>query len=232
LVTPIDKCENASFLILHWRLTGVKMTGMAQVRPYRGVEAAERLTQRRRQLLEAGLDLLGSDSDGSELTVRTICRQAGLALRYFYESFADKDEFVASVFDWVIGDIAATTQAAVSAAPRKERNRAGMANLVRTIAEDSRIGRFLISSQTNSVLVRKRAETGGLLAMLYGQNVAEALGVQQTELGRATAHFAVGGVVQMVSTWLAGDIDLSHDELVDQLALILDDLVDPKLYRG
>lgn len=217
---------------MHWRLTGVKMTGMAQVRPYRGVEAAERLTQRRRQLLEAGLDLLGSDSDGSELTVRTICRQAGLALRYFYESFADKDEFVASVFDWVIGDIAATTQAAVSAAPRKERNRAGMANLVRTIAEDSRIGRFLISSQTNSVLVRKRAETGGLLAMLYGQNVAEALGVQQTELGRATAHFAVGGVVQMVSTWLAGDIDLSHDELVDQLALILDDLVDPKLYRG
>jgi AcrR family transcriptional regulator len=208
------------------------MAGMAQVRPYRGVEAAERLAQRRRQLLEAGLDLLGSDSDASELTVRTICRQAGLALRYFYESFADKDEFVASVFDWVIGDIAATTQAAVSAAPHKERNRAAMANLVRTIAEDARIGRFLISSQANSVLVRKRAETGGLLAMLYGQNVAEALGVQQTERGRATAHFAVGGVVQMVSTWLAGDIDLSHDELVDQLALILDDLVDPKLYRG
>jgi AcrR family transcriptional regulator len=205
---------------------------MPQVRPYRGVEAAERLAQRRRQLLEAGLDLLGSDSDASELTVRTICRQAGLALRYFYESFADKDEFVASVFDWVIGDIAATTQAAVSAAPRKERNRAGMANLVRTIAEDARIGRFLISSQTNSVLVRKRAETGGLLAMLYGQNVAEALGVQQTERGRATAHFAVGGVVQMVSTWLAGDIGLSHDELVDQLALILDNLVDSKLYRG
>jgi hypothetical protein len=68
--------------------------------------------------------------------------------------------------------------------------------------------------------------------MLYGQNVTDALGVQQTERGRATAHFAVGGVVQMVSTWLAGDIDLSHDELVDQLALILDDLVDPKLYRG
>ena len=204
---------------------------MPQVRPYRGVEAAERHARRRRQLLEAGLDLLGSDSDASELTVRTICRQAGLALRYFYESFADKDDFVASVFDWVIGDIAATTQAAVSAAPLKERNRAGMANLVRTIAEDARIGRFVISSQTSSVLFRKRVETGGLLAMLYGQNVAEALSVQQTERGTATAHFAVGGVVQMMSTWLAGDIDLSHEELVDQLALILDDLVDPKLYR-
>ncbi len=89
------------------------MACMAQVRPYRGVEAAERLAGRRRRLLEAGLDLLGSDSDTSELTVRTICRQAGLGLRYFYESFTDKDEFVAAVFDWVIGDIAATTQAAV-----------------------------------------------------------------------------------------------------------------------
>jgi AcrR family transcriptional regulator len=205
---------------------------MAQVRPYRGVEAADRVAERRRRFLEAGLDILGSDSDLSELTVRGICRQAGIALRYFYESFADKDDFVGAVFDWVIGDLAAITQAAVSAAPPKERNRAGMANLVRTIAADARVGRFLMSSQTNSVLVRRQAETGALLAMLYGENVTEALGVQQTERGKAAAYFALGGVVQMVSRWLAGDIDLSHDELVDQLTLILDNLVDSKLYEG
>ena len=203
---------------------------MAQVRPYRGVVAADRIAQRRRQLLDAGLDLLGAESDASDLTVRTICRQAGLTLRYFYESFTDKDEFVAAVFDWVLGDLTATTQAAVSAAPMRERNRAGMANLVRTIAADARIGRFLVSSQGNSVLMRRQTETGALLAMLYGQNVTEALGVQQTERGKATAHFAIGGVVQMVSTWLAGRIDLSPEELVDQLTRILDDLVDPKLY--
>jgi AcrR family transcriptional regulator len=208
------------------------MARVAQVRPYRGVDAADRLAQRRRRLLEAGLDLLGSDSEASELTVRTICRQAGLALRYFYESFTDKDEFVAAVFAWVIGDLAATTQAAVSTAPLKERNRAGMANVVRTIADDARIGRFLLSAQTNAVLIQKRADTGALLAMLYGQNVTQALGVRETQRGKATAHFAVGGVVQMVSTWLAGDIDMSHDELVDHLALVLDDLVDPKLYRS
>jgi AcrR family transcriptional regulator len=207
------------------------MDAMAQVRPYRGIEAAERLAQRRHQLLDAGLHLLGAkEQDPAELTVRAICRQAGLGVRYFYESFTDKDDLVGAVFDWVIADIAATTQAAVSAAPVKERNRAGMANLVRTIAEDPRLGRFLVSSQANSVLVRRRTETGALLAMLYGQNVAEALGVQETERGKATAHFAVGGVVQMITMWLAGDIALGHDELVDQLALILDDLIDPRLY--
>ncbi|MGH3557005.1 MAG: TetR/AcrR family transcriptional regulator, partial [Mycobacterium sp.] len=58
------------------------------VRPYRGVEAGDRLADRRSRLLVAGLDLLGaSDQDMSELTVRGICRRAGLAVRYFYESF-------------------------------------------------------------------------------------------------------------------------------------------------
>ena len=204
---------------------------VAQVRPYRGVDAAERLAHRRRQLLESGLDLLGSESDSAELTVRTICGQAGLTLRYFYESFTDKDQFVAAVFDWVVADLTTSIQAAVSAAPTKERNRAGMADLVRTIAADARIGRFLVSSRANAMLVRRQAETGALLAMLYGQNVTAALGLQQTERGKATAHFAVGGVVQVINTWLAGDIGLDHDALVDQLALILDDLVDPELYR-
>jgi AcrR family transcriptional regulator len=205
---------------------------VAQVRPYRGVEAEDRRARRRRQLLDAGLDLLGGKGEPPELTVRAICAQAGVSLRYFYEIFSDKDEFVAAVFDWVLGDLAATTQAAASAAPLRERNRAGMANLVRAIAADARIGRFLISSRANAVLARKQAEIGALLAMLYGQNVTEALGLDQTEYGKATAHFAVGGVVQMVSTWLAGDLDLSSDDLVDQLTLILDNLVDPALYRS
>src|ERR1700759_230258 len=100
------------------------MVGMADslsARPYRGVQAGERLAERRSRLLAAGLDLLGSDrQDISELTVRGVCRRAGLASRYFYESFSDKDEFIGAVFDWVVGELAATTQAAVAAVPAYE----------------------------------------------------------------------------------------------------------------
>ena len=136
---------------------------MESVRPYRGVEAADRLAERRARLLQAGLDILGSDSDLSDLTVRGICRQAGVTARYFYESFTDKDDFVASVYDSVIADIAAGTQAAVAAAPPKQQNRAAMANIVRTIADDPRVGRLLFNSLlANSVLVRKRKEAGGV----------------------------------------------------------------------
>jgi AcrR family transcriptional regulator len=208
------------------------MESMAQVRPYRGVEAADRVAERRRRFLEAGLDVLGSDSDLSELTVRGICRRAGVALRYFYESFADKDELVAAVFDWVIADIAATTQAAVTAAPVMEQSRAGMANIVRTIAADTRVGRLLFSAQlSNPVVVRKRAESGALMAMLMFQH-AGALGARNNDLVKAASHFAVGGVGQTITAWLAGDVALDTDQLVDQLAAIIDQLAAPQLYRS
>jgi AcrR family transcriptional regulator len=202
-------------------------------RPYRGVEAADRLATRRSKLLGAGLDLLGADrQDAAELTVRGICRRAGLAARYFYESFADKDEFVAAVFDWVIADLAATTQAAVAAAPPEEQTRAGMANVVRTIGGDPRVGRLVFSAQlANAVLVRKRVESNTLFAMLSGRHVENALRVPENDRIKAAAHFVVGGVAQTISAWLAGQVRLDPDQLIDQLASLLDELADPSLYR-
>ena len=139
---------------------------MSQIRPYRGIEAGQRIAERRRRLLEAGLDLLGGEPTPRDLTVRAICAQSGLAARYFYENFTDKDAFVSAVFDWVVADIAATTQAAVAAAPAREQSRAGMTNVVRTISEDLRVGRLLFSDRlANPVVVRKRAESGALFAL-------------------------------------------------------------------
>src|SRR5438270_8249135 len=164
------KCANACFLMLSPFRVGVKMGSMPEApraRPYRGVEAAERLAGRRRRLLAAGLDLLGGErQDISAVTVRGVCREAGLAARYFYESFTDKDEFIGGVFDWVVAELAATTQAAMAAVPAPEQTRAGMANIVRTIAGDPRIGRLLFSPQlANPVDGRKRAEASALVAM-------------------------------------------------------------------
>jgi AcrR family transcriptional regulator len=203
------------------------------MRPSRGVAAAARRAARRSRLLAAGLDLLGSDRpDISGLTVRGVCRRAGLASRYFYESFSDKEQFIGAVFDWVVADLAATTQAAVAAVPTHEQTRAGMANLVRTMADDPRIGRLLFSTQlANSVLARKRAESTALFAMLSGQHAGDALRMPANDRIKAGAHFAVGGVGQTLSAWLAGDVQLEPDQLVDQLALLLDALTDPKLYR-
>ena len=206
---------------------------MTSARPYGGVDAADRLAARRAKLLEAGLDLLGADRpDAAELTVRGICRKAGITARFFYESFIDKDEFVAAVFDWVIADLATTTQAAVAAAPPEEQTRAGMANIVRAVGGDPRVGRLLFSAQlANAVLIRKRLESSALFAMLSGQHVEKALRVPANDRIKAAAHFVVGGVSQTIGAWLAGDVLLDAGQLVDQLASLLDGLAEPSLYR-
>ncbi len=202
-------------------------------RPYRGVDPADRLASRRARLLAAGLDLLGADQrEAAELTVRGVCRRAGVAARYFYESFADKDEFVAAVFDWVIADLATTTQVTVDAALPEEQTRAGMANIVRTIGGDPRVGRLLFSAHlANAVLARKRVESNTLFAMLSGRHAENVLRVPENDRIKAAAHFVVGGVAQTISAWLAGDVRLDPDQLIDQLATLLDELADPNLYR-
>jgi AcrR family transcriptional regulator len=201
------------------------MAGMAQVRPYRGVDAGERVAGRHRQLLDAGLELLGAaGKDPAELTVRAICGQAGLGVRYFYESFTDKDHFVGAVFDSVIAEIAATTQAAVSSAPPEEQARAAMANIVRTVSADTRVGRLLFNVElSNTVIVRKRAESSALFAALLFAH-AGTHGALENDRVKAASHFTVGGVGQTISTWLSGDLRLDRDELVDVLAAMIDQL--------
>ncbi|EUA51642.1 bacterial regulatory s, tetR family protein [Mycobacterium xenopi 3993] len=53
---------------------------------------------RRDRLIAAGVQLLGGEQ-GPAVTVRAVCRKAGLTERYFYESFSDRDEFVRAVYD-------------------------------------------------------------------------------------------------------------------------------------
>jgi AcrR family transcriptional regulator len=223
--------------IVHWVGCGVNIDVMgpeprpakAGARPYRGMASGDRVAARRGRLLSAGLDMLGSDA---LVTVRGVCRRAGLAGRYFYESFSDKDELVSAVFDSVISDLAATTQAAVAAAPARQQTRAGMANIVRTIAGDGRVGRLLFSAQpANAVLMRKRAESSALFAMLSGQHVGSALRVPENARIKAAAHFVVGGVAQTIGAWLAGEVRLDQDQLIGHLAALLDELADPALYR-
>ncbi|WP_243452464.1 TetR/AcrR family transcriptional regulator [Mycobacteroides chelonae] len=84
-------------------------------RSYSGLPADERLARRRQQLLEAGLDILGAPEGPGDLTLRAVCQRSGLAQRYFYESFADKDEFAVAIFDWAVEGLASTVEAEVAA---------------------------------------------------------------------------------------------------------------------
>ncbi len=165
--------------------------------------------------------------------MRAICGEAGVSARYFYESFTDKDQLVAAVFDGVIADIAATTQAAIAAAPRDEQTRAGIANLVRTIADDARIGRLLFNRPPPIRWWPASASRPAACSPCCpGQHVTTAYGLPDDDWMTAAAHFIVGGVAQTISAWVSGDVGLSEAQLVAQLAGILDGLTARNLDRS
>jgi AcrR family transcriptional regulator len=182
---------------------------VAELRTYAGVEGDRRRTDRRTQLLAAGLELLGAP--GGELTVRGACRVAGVATRYFYESFADRDALAAAVFDQVVDEIARTTAAVVdsTARPGPDRVRAGVATIVGIVADDPRKGRVLFHPE----LAARRSGSAHLFVRLFTE--------RQPGPDDVVGAFVVGGLSQVVGSWLAGEVRAPRADLVDRCTALL-----------
>lgn len=73
-------------------------------RLYGGQTQQERREQRRRQLLEAALDVFGTDGFRNA-TVRGICRQAQLTDRYFYAEFGNLEVLLRAVYSHCMDDL-------------------------------------------------------------------------------------------------------------------------------
>jgi len=187
------------------------------LRVYGGVEGDHRQAGRHEQLIEAGLDLLGAPGAEAALTVRGVCKHAGLAARYFYESFADRDALALAVFDHVVRVIATTTLAAVDAAPADARAKihAGLGALVRAVADDPRKGRLLFAATLASApLAKRRLESSLLFATLLVGQAKEFYGVDGGARLALNSQFAVGGLAQALTSWLNGELDIDQETLV------------------
>ena len=88
--------------------------------------AAERRDQRRERLLEAGLELFGTQGY-AESSVRAVSAAAGLNSRYFYESFASREELLYQVYERIVAEIAiAVIEATATRATVEGQARAGL----------------------------------------------------------------------------------------------------------
>jgi AcrR family transcriptional regulator len=191
--------------------------GTPSLRVYGGVGGDHRRDERRTQLIEAGLDLLGS-VDEPALTVRGVCQHAGLATRYFYESFDDRDALTVAVFEHVVSELTESTLAAVAAAPADAvaKVRAGLDRIVRTIADDPRRGRLLFSASLGGkLLADRRMESARVFASLLNAQAREFYGLPADVRMDVTAQFLVGGLAQTLIGWLNGDLPIGQPEVVD-----------------
>jgi AcrR family transcriptional regulator len=202
----------------------VKMGNMdsASLRTYGGVAGKERAAERRSQIMEAGLELLGAPDGVGELTVRGICRQTGLTARYFYESFSDREALTVAVYDQVVKELTAAVLDAVAAAPHTaaEQTRAGLAMLVRQIAADPRHGRLLFSRALSSspIVAARRVESTRWFVELFAAQVRAFYGVERAARVDVAAELLVGGLAQVLTSWLDGVLTIEEAELVDHCA--------------
>lgn len=189
---------------------------------YGGLAAEERREVRRQQLLDAALELLGTDG-WQAATVRAICARARLTPRYFYESFPDREALLLAVFDQVAAEAAGVILAAVGAAPADARAkaRAAIGAFVELIGEDRRKARVLfIEAMGSEVLTRRRFETLRLFAGLVAGQGREFYGLAagHEDLVQMSSLMLVGGLAETLLAWLDGTLAVSREQLVADAA--------------
>lgn len=176
-------------------------------RVYGGRTSADREAERRQSLLDAAIDTLIA---GDKLTVRGICQKTGLTSRYFYENFASTDALAEAAYDTCVSSIAMQVAAAFAAPPTVAEQVEGAMNaLVGVLEEDPRAGQILFSTRIGNALIsRKRQESTQFFVDITATTADEsdAQPVSGVDLGHA-AQFVVGGVTQLLSTWLNARYD-------------------------
>jgi AcrR family transcriptional regulator len=110
---------------------------------YGGRTAEERRAERRERLLDAGLELFGTQGYANT-SIEALCAATRLNPRYFYESFKTREELLRAVYDRHMGRLAAAVDAALRDAPGDPAARVatGLGAFVRTQLADRRAARI------------------------------------------------------------------------------------------
>jgi len=193
-------------------------------RRWTGLSAADRQQERRTLLLDAALELLGSEG-WEAMTVRSVLERARLNPRYFYESFGDLDQLAVAVYDRVVEELGAVVWAALAAAGDEPaaQVRAVVRGIVEFVDEDRRRGRVLyVEGLGNEALNRRRIETGRMVVAFVQDYSGERRSTGQVvdEVGRVGASVLVGGFSQLLVDWLAGRVRVSAERLVDDATVL------------
>lgn len=195
------------------------MRGMDKTRPdasrpaprhYGGKAAEDRLRERRKRLLAAGLQLFGTQGYAAT-SVKALCVEAGLTERYFYESFRNRDDiFMAVAGRSAAGLARELLPLAQAGGPFDEQVREGLRIVFQWFKDDPRRARVqLLEPLTISADMseRYRQVTGGFVVML--REMAErgfgpAFAARGLDAGLLSTAMA-GAVIEMTKAWvLAG----------------------------
>jgi AcrR family transcriptional regulator len=184
-------------------------------RLWAGTTLEQRRAARRAALLDAALDLLG-EHGGAGVTVRSVCRRAGLTDRYFYENFAGRDELLSALFLQVAEELQQAMEATTPAAgsSREEQARAAVDALVSVCLDDPRKGRLLlVEPLSDPALSGVSIGVAPTFTRLVRRQLPPGASKNESVL---TSVALTGAVATLFFGWLSGTLPVSREELIDK----------------
>jgi AcrR family transcriptional regulator len=185
------------------------------MRTYDGKTAEERRADRRARLVEAALDLFGTQGFAATST-RAVLRRAGLIDRYFAESFASMEELLVAVHDEIHEATFSVVMAAVDrTAEPTEQMRQMVDAIARALERDPRAGRVKLMEVVGvGPLIEAHRQRG---LQQYADATAALLPIPPPGalLSRETLAMAVvAGINGLLVEWLSNAFDVSREQLV------------------
>ncbi|PRX45400.1 TetR family transcriptional regulator [Prauserella shujinwangii] len=202
-------------------------TAEAPQRRWRGEEPDDRRARRRRRLVEAGLELMGTEG-AAAVSMRGVCRQARLTERYFYESFPNREALLVAVLEAVALAARDVVLAALADAP--ERPPALVRHVVRAftehVTEDPRRGRIMF---VESLAAPELTRRGSELVKEFTQPIARTLrdgllggdDPDTTDI-ELNALAVFGSLAYLYQAWLERGLDLPVDRFVEHIAQVVE----------
>jgi len=186
---------------------------------YRGVPADQRRAERRARLMEAALDIMGTQG-WSATTVRGVCQHARLTPRFFYESFPDLEALAVAVFDDIVASATARVIEAMAQAPDdiEAKARAAIGTFVGEVLDDPRRARVAFREALGSEpLMERRLATMRAMADLIAAQARATyhLPARGDPFVDLTAALLAGGLAELLIVWLEGDLALDREQLVE-----------------
>lgn len=191
---------------------------MSSPKLWRGQTLKDRSLDRREQMLDVGEELLGTGG-AAAVTTRAVMRQTNLSPRYFYETFASREDLIVAVYDRV--------ETRLFERMREARIEDGLRAAVRDIfeicaqyfEEDPRRARILLREPLGDDTLRRHSadRAPALLRMLIpilGTEAGALVPSDDDDLTMAAAALS-GALVSLYLEWSDGRLDVDRDRLAD-----------------
>ncbi|MEM7256084.1 MAG: TetR/AcrR family transcriptional regulator [Pseudomonadota bacterium] len=201
-------------------------------RQYAGRSKEQRISQRREQFIEAGIQVFGS-AGYHGATVRKLCAEAGLTARYFYESFDSTEALLLAVFEQCMQRITDHVSVAVEAATSGESSD----HLIDTVLDaffiemqDKRIARLLmlevlgVSDMVNDKTNQQLNALGDLIINLVSA-MHPSWHQMEEQRGTLLGVAVLGAMRQATIHWMVNDYELDRAAVVQTTSLLVKGLL-------